>query len=131
MQKFILTLILIFTIIIPKGFSQNRSIKFVEKPWKELIAMAKQDNKMIFLDAFASWCGPCKWMAANMFTNDTVADYYNKTFICASIDMEKGEGLALRQKYQIRAYPSLLFINANEEMVHEKVGAPQKVQEYL
>ena len=86
MQKFILTLILIFTIIIPKGFSQNRSIKFVEKPWKELIAMAKQDNKMIFLDAFASWCGPCKWMAANMFTNDTVADYYNKTFICASIE---------------------------------------------
>jgi thiol-disulfide isomerase/thioredoxin len=131
MQKFFLILIFVLTVSIADGYSQNRSIQFIDKPWQEIVAMAKQQNKMIFLDAFASWCGPCKWMAANMFTNDTVADYYNKTFLCASIDMEKGDGLTLRQKYQVRAYPSLLFINGNEEMVHEKVGAPQKVQEYL
>jgi len=46
--------------------------------WQDIVAMAKQENKLIFLDAYASWCGPCKWMAANMFTNDTIADYYNK-----------------------------------------------------
>lgn len=131
MQKFILILTILITVSISDGFSQNRSIRFTEKPWQEIVAMAKKENKMIFLDAYASWCGPCKWMAANMFTNDTIADYFNKTFICASFDMEKGEGINLRKKYGVRAYPSLLFINTGENMVHEKVGAAQKAQDYI
>jgi len=131
MRKFILIFTLFITLLFSDGFSQNRSIRFIEKPWQEIVAMAKTENKLIFLDAYASWCGPCKWMAANMFTNDSIADYYNKTFICASFDMEKGEGLILRQKYAVRAYPSLIFINANEEMVHERVGAPQRVRDYF
>jgi thiol-disulfide isomerase/thioredoxin len=131
MQKNILILSLLISLSFPDAYSQNRSIRFNEKPWQEIVAMAKKENKMIFLDAYASWCGPCKWMAANMFTNDTIADYYNATFICASFDMEKGEGLNLRKKYAVRAYPSLIFINADENMVHEKVGAPQKVGDYI
>jgi tetratricopeptide (TPR) repeat protein len=70
-------------------------------------------------------------MAANMFTNDSIADYYNKTFICASFDMEKGEGMNLRRKYVVNAYPSLIFITPDENMVHERVGAPQKVSDYF
>ncbi len=111
--------------------SQNRSIAFVDKPMAELLQMAKDQDRMIFLDAFTSWCGPCKWMAANMFTNDTIADYYNKTFICAHSDMEKGEGPELARAFQVRAYPTLLFINKAGEMVHMRVGAPQKVRDYL
>jgi thiol-disulfide isomerase/thioredoxin len=131
MQKHILILFLLIASSTPDLFSQNRSIRFNEKPWQEIVAMAKKENKMIFLDAYASWCVPCKWMAANMFTNDSIADYYNKTFICASFDMEKGEGLNLRKKYAVRAYPSLIFIDADENMVHEKVGAPQRVRDYF
>ncbi|MCX6245389.1 MAG: thioredoxin domain-containing protein [Bacteroidetes bacterium] len=132
MQKFIFTTLIIITLSLSDGFSQNRTIRFNEKPWQEIVAMARAEKKLIFLDAFASWCGPCKWMAANMFTNDTIADYYNKTFINAHFDMEKGEGLTLRKKFAVRAYPSLVFINPNtEEMVHERVGAPQKVRDYL
>ncbi|MCX6246878.1 MAG: thioredoxin domain-containing protein [Bacteroidetes bacterium] len=131
MQKFILVITTIVTLSFSDGYSQNRSIRFIEKPWQEIVAMARKENKMIFLDAYASWCGPCKWMAAHMFTNDTVADYFNSTFICASIDMEKGEGTGLRKKYGVRAYPSLLFIDAGESMVHEKVGAPQRVNDYI
>ncbi|MDP1622449.1 MAG: thioredoxin family protein [Bacteroidales bacterium] len=125
----VLTLILLF-ILLP-GFSQNRSITFVEKPWSEILAQAKAQNKMIFLDAYTTWCGPCKWMAANMFTKDTIADYYNASFICAHFDMEKGEGIKLAQTYQVKAYPTLLFINQAGEMVHKRVGTPQKIQDYL
>ncbi|MCX6267799.1 MAG: thioredoxin family protein [Bacteroidetes bacterium] len=124
-------LTVILTLAFFTGFSQNRSIKFIEKPWAEIVAQAKTQNKMIFLDAYTSWCGPCKWMAANMFTNDSIADFYNKTFICAHFDMEKGEGVGLAQTYQVRAYPTLLFINPAGEMVHQRVGAPQKVSDYL
>ena len=128
-----LFLILLFTILITisDGYSQNRSIKFVEKPWSEILALAKKENKLIFMDAFASWCGPCKWLATNIFTNDTIADYYNSTFICVSIDMEKGEGVQIRNKYEVRYYPTLLFINQGGEIVHEKVGAARKIPDYI
>ena len=111
--------------------AQNRSIAFIEKPWADIVAQAKAEKKLIFLDGYTSWCGPCKWMAANMFTKDTIADYYNKTFVCAHFDMEKGEGVQLAQAFRISAYPTLLFVNAEGEMVHKRVGAPQTVQDYL
>ncbi len=131
MKKFIIITAIIITMALSDGFGQNRSIQFAEKPWSEVLAQAKKENKLIFMDAFASWCGPCKWMAANIFTNDTVADFYNKNFICCSYDMEKGEGLELRKKYAVKAYPSLLFITPEGNLVHKKVGAPRRVNDYL
>ena len=111
--------------------AQNRQIAFVEKPWADIMALAAKEKKVIFLDAYTSWCGPCKWMAANMFTNDTIADLYNSSFICAHFDMEKGEGIQLARDYQVRAYPTLLFISPEGEVLHIRVGAPQKVREYV
>ena len=125
----ILTLFLLFASF--TGFNQNRSITFIDSSWSSILVQAKAQNKMIFLDAYAVWCGPCKWMSSNMFTNDSIADYYNKTFICASLDMEKGAGIQLAKVYKVKAYPTLLFITPDGEMVHKRVGAPQKVQDYL
>jgi thiol-disulfide isomerase/thioredoxin len=126
----------ILTLILPallwlQAQSQNRSIRFVEKPWSEILSQAKAEKKSIFLDAYTSWCGPCKWMAANMFTKDTIADYYNKSFLCAHFDMEKGEGVSLAQIYQVGAYPTLLFINYDGDVLHKVVGAPQKISDYF
>lgn len=128
-----INLLIIFTLAfsLPSVFSQNRSIRFLEKPWLEILQTAKKENKMIFLDAYAAWCGPCKWMAANIFTNDTVADYFNETFICAKVDMEKGEGPRLAMKFDVKAYPSLLFIDTSGALVHKKVGADKKAQDYI
>ncbi|MGE5424784.1 MAG: thioredoxin domain-containing protein [Syntrophothermus sp.] len=126
-----ISVLLLFLLMLGHVIAQNRKIEFVEKPWKEIQAMAKEQNKIIFLDGFASWCGPCKWMAKNMFTKDSVADFYNKYFICASIDMEKGEGKELAKKYQIRVYPTLLFLDSAGNMLHRKAGAPQRVQDYI
>jgi len=131
MKNMFLTAILVMIFSFPAAYSQNRSILFRERPWAEIQEAAKKENKLIFLDAYASWCGPCKWMAANIFTNDTVADYYNEKFICAKIDMEKGEGITLAKKYEVRAYPTLLFISPDGEMVHKKVGAYRNVSEYI
>jgi thiol-disulfide isomerase/thioredoxin len=131
MKKYLVPFLLAIFLLSMPGYSQNRAVKFYEKPWAEVLLMAQQENKLIFMDAYAVWCGPCKWMAANIFTNDTVADYFNANFICAKYDMEKGEGLELRSKYAVKAYPTLLFINAQGEMVHKRVGAPRKVSEYI
>jgi thiol-disulfide isomerase/thioredoxin len=131
MKKCVLIISLLILLTCHNGYNQNRSIQFIEKPWSEILTMAKTENKLIFLDGYTTWCGPCKWMAAKMFTNDTIADYYNSTFICAHFDMEKGEGLELAKNYQVRAYPTLIFLNGSGELIHLRVGAPQKVQDYL
>ena len=131
MKKTLLVFIIIITMTLSEGFSQSRGIRFNDKPWSEIVATAKRENKFIFLDGYASWCGPCKWIATNIFTNDSVGDYYNKTFICASIDMEKGDGIKLKETYDIRAYPTLLFITPEGKVMHKRVGAAQKIQDYL
>lgn len=112
--------ILIFLMI---SFAAHAQIKFEHGSWDEIKAKAKAENKIIFLDAFTSWCGPCKWMAKNTFTNDTVAQYYNTTFINAKIDMEVGEGLDIAKKYEVHIYPSLLYLDYNGDIVHRSIGA--------
>ena len=107
-------------------FAQSRSMNFdTTKTWAEIKARAKKENKLIFMDAYTSWCGPCKWMAKNIFTNDTVADFYNQNFICSAYDMEKGEGKDLAKKYEVQCYPNLLYIDGDGNLVHRKAGGMQ------
>lgn len=103
--------------------AQNREINFEKGTWEEVLAKAKKENKMIFMDAYASWCGPCKWMARTAFKNDTAADFYNAQFINYKLDMEKGQGPDLAKKYKVNAYPNLLYIDANGELIHRSCGA--------
>ncbi len=106
--------------------SQAQSgIRFREGTWAELLAKAKEENRIIFMDAYATWCGPCKKMAADVFPQEEVGDFYNAMFIPVKMDMEKGEGIALAQLYNVRAYPTLLFINWKGELVHKSVGGRQ------
>jgi thiol-disulfide isomerase/thioredoxin len=120
MKKLSITVLSLLTLSIS---AQNRSITFDHGSWAELKEKAKKENKLIFVDAFTTWCGPCKWMAANVFTNDTVADYFNKNFINAKIDMEKGEGIELAKQYEVQCYPNLLFIDGSGNLVHRKAGS--------
>jgi thiol-disulfide isomerase/thioredoxin len=127
MKKQLFALLFIFSMSASYTVAQNRSIEFNHGTFSEILAQAKKENKMIYIDCFTVWCGPCKWMAKNVFTNDTVADFYNKNFINAKIDMEKGEGIELAKKYDIRAYPTMLYLSSDGTQLHRVCGsAPVK-----
>lgn len=104
----------------PKG--DEKGIQFTEASWKEVLKKAKAEKKVIFLDAYASWCGPCKMLQKNVFTKKEVGDYFNKQFINVKMDMEKGEGPALAQTYPLEAYPTLLFIDGNGRVMKKVIG---------
>jgi thioredoxin-related protein len=111
-------------------FAQHRSIIFEQTSFKEIKEKALKENKLIFIDAYTTWCGPCKQMSKNIFTNDSVADYYNKNFVNAKIDMEKGEGIELAKQYDVRCYPNLLFVDGNGNLVHRTAGS-MSVNEFV
>ena len=103
--------------------SKAAEIKFIENPtWTSVLEQAKKENKIIFLDAYATWCGPCKQMDAETYTNDAVANFYNANFINVKYDMEKGEGAMLADRYYVSAYPNLVFISPDGVMLHKGVG---------
>jgi thioredoxin 1 len=97
-------------------------IVFIEGSFDEALRQAKIQNKYIFVDAYASWCGPCKMLKTNTFTNDKAAAFFNSTFVNVSIDMEKGQGPDLAEKWGIQAYPTLIIFNPQGKPVLGTVG---------
>lgn len=111
----------LFIFITIFSFAQDE-IQFQDLPFKNLVAKAKKENKLVFIDAYAAWCGPCKMMEKNVFNKKSVGDFYNKNFVNARIDMEKGEGREIAQKFGVRSYPTYLFLNGDGELVSQNYG---------
>ena len=106
----------------PSKKNKPAGIQFVEGSWAKILEQAKKEKKVIFFDAYASWCGPCKMMQKNVFTQTNVATFFNANFINVKKDMEIGEGPALANKYPLEAYPTLFFIDSNGKVIRQVIG---------
>lgn len=101
----------------------NEGICFeANKSFAEVLQKAGAESKLVFVDCYTSWCGPCKQMAAKEFPKKEMGDYFNPKFVSVKIDMEKGEGPELLKRYDVSAFPTFLFLDANGELVHRMVG---------
>lgn len=102
--------------------SVQKGMVFFQGTWADLLKESQKTGKPIFLDAFAAWCGPCRMMAANTFPDEEVGKFYNEHFINYKLDMEKGEGPALKMKYRVTHYPTYLFLDSQGNLKYRKVG---------
>jgi len=100
----------------------GQGIVFNNGSWESNLQKAKSENKLIMLDAYASWCGPCKAMDKKTFTDAEVGTFFNENFVCVKMDMEKGKGPMLQKKYKLTAYPTIYFIDGKGKKVHENKG---------
>lgn len=121
----IIVALLVFAFI-PKGTKDkeansdnenDQGIQFIEANWSKALQEAKKQRKLIFIDAYASWCGPCKLLKKNTFPNKEAGEFFNKNFINVAIDMEKGDGPALAEKFQVTAYPTLIIADWDGNIV--------------
>jgi thiol-disulfide isomerase/thioredoxin len=102
--------------------AQAQGIVFEHGNFAAVCAKAKAEKKLVFIDVYTAWCGPCKHMAATVFKQDNIGQYFNSHFINYKIDAEKGEGKALAAKYKIQYYPTYLFIDDNGAVFNKAVG---------
>jgi thiol-disulfide isomerase/thioredoxin len=115
--SFTLTLIAFCTLSL-----SAQGIEFFHGTWAEALEKAKSEEKLIFVDAFASWCGPCKRMAAQTFPDPKAGEFFNANFLNLKIDMEKPENAEFAGKYPVNSYPTLMFIDATGKVIMKEVG---------
>jgi len=131
MKKLLLTTCFVILLTIAFGFGakaqetlskSSTQINFIENSWTEALKQAARQNKYIFVDAYASWCGPCKMLKATTFKNNKVANFYNDNFVNVAIDMEKGQGPALAAEWGLQAYPTMIIFTSKGKPVSGTVG---------
>ena len=110
------------------AFSQNST-------WEEILQRAKAEHKYIFVDCYATWCGPCKVMDEQIYPNDIVGQFMNDKFISVKIQMDStsqdliqikswyGTAHAFEKQYMVNEYPSFLFFSSDGLILHKGIGA--------
>ena len=102
-----------------------QGIEFFHGTWKEALAEAQKEDKIVFVDSYATWCGPCIKMAKNVFTQSEVGDFFNDNFINLKLDMEKADGRTFGAQYPVSAYPTLFFLDSQGDILKKITGGQQ------
>ena len=118
-------LFLLLTSFILSGSISAQGIEFFHGTWDEALEKSKVEERPIFVDCYTTWCGPCKRMAKQVFTQPAVGEFYNDNYINVKIDMESKMGRKFGSKYPVQAYPTLYFIDAAGEVLHKIKGGQQ------
>ena len=87
----------------------------------EAIQAAKSENKLVFIDFYTTWCGPCKMMMKNVFPQPKVGEYFNNKYVCIKLDAEK-EGKEVAGRFQVKAYPTFVVLDTDEKVLLKKEG---------
>jgi putative disulphide-isomerase len=101
----------------------KEGMKFENLSFAEVLKKAKQENKLVFLDCYTTWCGPCKKMSNQVFPLKAVGDFMNARFVNVKIDMETEEGRELGKRYGVKSFPTMFLLNAEGEVLSQIVGA--------
>ncbi len=108
----------------------TQGIQFSDASFQSVLRQAKKDHKLVFVDCYTTWCGPCKWMDKNVYINDTAGQFFNANFISIKMDMESKEGKKLNEQYTVLCYPTYLFIDETGTAVHRAVGG-YKLKDFI
>ncbi|MEH0157699.1 thioredoxin domain-containing protein [Limibacter armeniacum] len=120
MMKRVLVFICLFICIQSTVHAQG--IHFEKISLEDAMAKAKAENKLVFIDFYTVWCGPCKILAKQVFPLESVGKLYNREFVSIKLDAEK-EGKAAAKKYDVYSYPTLLFVDGDGKAVYKDTGS--------
>jgi len=107
-----------FTLQAQVNFAEVRSLDEMETAQKK----ASDQQLMLFVDVYATWCGPCKLMDQEVYTDPAVAKYMNENFVSVRLDGESDYGRIYAAAQELQGYPSMFIFSRNGEPVSRVVG---------
>ena len=110
-------------ILLAGNFAYAEGINFQNLSLSEGLEKAQRENKKVFIDVFATWCGPCTFMSKNVFTDDDLGAFMNEHFISLKLDGEYGDGEQLMIDFNLDSYPTMLFLDPEMALLNKIVGA--------
>lgn len=119
---FLLFLIININFNIVAQADESSKIIFEDISLTEAIEKAQIENKLIFVDIFATWCGSCKKMKKYTYTDSTFSNFMNEHFINLSYDYERGEGVEFVKNYTVDRWPSLFLMSAKGKVLNKTTG---------
>lgn len=116
MKKILLLFATIAFLVTTTAFTtEKETLTVFNGTYKDALIAAKTQNKPIFIDSYTTSCRYCKKMDRTTFRNREVVKYLNSHFITVKMNMRSDEGRVLKNKYEINALPTLLFVDAAGE----------------
>lgn len=112
------------------GICQD-GVKFEDLTLEQALTKAKAEGKLVLMDCYTSWCGPCKMMATRIFTQKKAGDFFNPRFISVKYDMEKGEGIELAKKYNVKSFPTFIIMRPDGTVQHRIGGGSPKLEDFI
>lgn len=119
-------LIITFFCILPYAFAEPVRFHAIDNNLDDFFKVAAKDGKLIFIDMYTDWCGPCKRMDSEVFIQDEVGARMNNEFINLKINAEKGIGREIAKKYNVISYPTYLFLDSDGVLVYKALGYMSK-----
>lgn len=96
-------------------------LDWFEGSFDELLAQAAREDKLVFLDFWADWCGWCKRLDTDVFSNGAVVREM-ADLLCLAVDKETEAGGALAQRYGVAPLPTVMFLDAEGQVLDAIVG---------
>ncbi len=120
----------VIAVVMMSSFAgKGKGIEFSKVSFEKAKIEASKSGKLIFIDAYTDWCGPCKRMAATTFKDSEVGEFFNKNFVNMKVEMEKdADGSEIAKRYRVRAYPTLLIVDGEGNLVKSVIGFKNKAQ---
>ena len=97
-------------------------IEFEDSSFAGALKKAKEQGKLLFMDCYTTWCGPCKMMSNQVFKQKFIGDFFNQNLVSLKVDMEKGEGKDLQKRFNVNAFPTMFLLDGDGNIVYKILG---------
>ncbi|MEG0467073.1 MAG: thioredoxin family protein [Mucinivorans sp.] len=124
-------LLLILAFAISGLVAAAQGTNFEDGSLADGLKTAGNENKLVFVDVYTTWCGPCKYMSSTIFPSEEVGKVMNGSFVSLKIDAEQGEGLDVAKTYSVKAYPTMLILDKTGKELGRIVGSSRTPKDFV
>lgn len=115
--------ILLLFLLLLSAVGAEAQVRFMTRSTDGVRRQAVEQNKLVFIDLFATWCPPCQMMEREVFSRSDVGAFMEQHFVCAKYDIDKTTGRELLKRYGNRRVPLYLIFNTEGELLGRIRGA--------